>query len=202
MSLLVPEILTAVHTAKDNKQRKKILLDRQNNTPALRFILRLTYSPWINFKVPFPKDVKTDNRPAGLTLTNLNGEYKRLLVFTDLDSRNVEPKKLTKLLSSFLSGLYEKEVKLLEFVWARNLPINGLDADFVHETFPGILDVNHYQYPNDVEQKKAVDVIPQEEKKEPKKKGAGRPAGAKTKNHTKPPRKHAPDGKFLPRSAE
>ena len=79
-TLLFSEVLDRVHKAKTKDQKVKIL--RDNNTPALRSVLKASFDPKIRWVVPEGEVPFTKNdAPIGTEHTTLASESRKLFHF-------------------------------------------------------------------------------------------------------------------------
>lgn len=132
---LLTEVLTMVHNASTLDDKKQIL--KAAETPALLHVLRHAFCPQIEFDVEVP-EYFSSSVPPGLTYANLNGEARRLYIFTK-DYTKITPYRKRELLLQILESIDESEARLLIQVINKDIKVKGLDASLVESTFPGLL---------------------------------------------------------------
>ena len=140
--LYIPEILEFVGELKSRKDKIETL--RNNNSVALREILRLTYSDEVEWIITpaYAKEIEfhdMDINDYPLAPSTLYREFKRLNIFTTERGSNLRESKINILLSQMYSSLYEPEIKLIQAMVTRKLPYNGVTEKLVRETFPNLL---------------------------------------------------------------
>ncbi len=142
MNLFIPEIFEFVGTTKSKDDKLAIL--RNNSSPAMLTILRLTYSSDITFLMSFNEVKKIefeDMDIADYTLapSTLYREHKRLNIYTNERGLNLRKTKLHILMSQLLSSLYNDDREIVIHMHKRKLPFNGLTENLVREAFPDLL---------------------------------------------------------------
>ena len=135
-TLLFSEILDKVHKAKTKDQKVKIL--RDNNTDALRMVIKSSFDPQITWTIPSgsvpyqPNDV-----PAGTEHTTLATESRKLWHFIRGADNVTKQSQKENMFFQMLEGLHESEAKLL--VRAKDKKLHqhykGLSAAVVKEAF-------------------------------------------------------------------
>ncbi len=134
---LLPEVLTQIHNIKDPVIKSQIL--KANETPGLLHVLRHAFTPQITFNdmggVP---EYNPSFRPPGTNLSSLEGEARRLYVFTDQFAK-ITPLRKRELILQLLESVHASEAELLKQVIAKNVKVNGLTPELVENTFPGLL---------------------------------------------------------------
>ena len=135
-TLLFSEILDKVHKAKTKDQKVRIL--RENNTAALRSIIKSSFDPKIQWVVPEGDVPFTENdAPAGTEHTTLAMESKKLWHFIKgADSETPQWKK-EQMFVHMCEGLHKSEAELLVNAKDKKLHqvYKGLSTNVVREAF-------------------------------------------------------------------
>ena len=135
-TLLFSEILDKVHKAKTKDQKVRIL--RENNTAALRSIIKSSFAPKIQWVVPEGDVPFTENdAPAGTEHTTLAMESKKLWHFIKgADSETPQWKK-EQMFVQMCEGLHKSEAELLVNAKDKKLHqvYKGLSTNVVREAF-------------------------------------------------------------------
>ena len=135
-TLLFSEILDKVHKAKTKDQKVRIL--RENNTAALRSIIKSSFDPKIQWVVPEGDVPFTENyAPAGTEHTTLAMESKKLWHFIKgADSETPQWKK-EQMFVQMCEGLHKSEAELLVNAKDKKLHqvYKGLSTNVVREAF-------------------------------------------------------------------
>ena len=135
-NLMISEILTRVNNAKDKPKKVEIL--RQNNSPALRMILKGAFDPRIEWDLPEGIPPYMENEaPAGTEHTVLMQESKRLWHFIKGADPSLNKTRREQLFIQVLEGLHKDEAKVLLDTKAKRLNnvYKGLTAAVVKEAF-------------------------------------------------------------------
>ena len=111
-TLLFSEVLDKVHKAKTKDQKVKILKD--NNTPALRSVLKSSFDPSINWVLP-EGDVpyKRNDAPEGTEHSVLAYEARKLYHFLEGGNADITQGKRETMFIQMLEGLHESEADVL-----------------------------------------------------------------------------------------
>ena len=135
-TLLFSEILDKVHKAQTKDQKVRIL--RENNTAALRSIIKSSFDPKIQWVVPEGDVPFTENdAPAGTEHTTLAMESKKLWHFIKgADSETPQWKK-EQMFVQMCEGLHKSEAELLVNAKDKKLHqvYKGLSTNVVREAF-------------------------------------------------------------------
>ena len=135
-TMLFSEILDKVHKAKTKEQKVQIL--RENNTDALRMLLKAAYDPKIKWVFPAGEVPYTPNdAPAGTEHTVLAMEAKKLWHFIQ-GADNVTPRaQKENMYIQMLEGLHESEAELLVYAKDKKLhqKYKGLSHEVVKTAF-------------------------------------------------------------------
>ena len=136
ITLLFSEVLDKVHKAKTKEQKVKLL--RDNNTPALRSILKASFDPNIEWLLP-PGDVPytANDAPVGTEHTLLSQEAKRLYLFTKGGDNTLSSTKREIIFIQMLEGLSAEEAEFLVAVVNKkvNNKYKGFTANLVKDAF-------------------------------------------------------------------
>ena len=135
-TMLFSEILDKVHKAKTKDQKVKIL--RENNTDALRMLLKAAYDPKIKWVFPAGQVPYTPNdAPAGTEHTVLAMEAKKLWHFIQGADNQTKQHRKENMFFQMLEGLHESEAKLLVNAKDKKLHqiYKGLSSNVVREAF-------------------------------------------------------------------
>ena len=135
-TLLFSEVLDKVHKAKTKDQKVRIL--RENNTAALRSIIKSSFDPKIEWVMPPGNVPYTKNEaPAGTEHTRLATEAKKLFRFIR-GGDNITPQfKKEQMFVQMLEGLHKDEAELICFAKEKELHkhVKGLSAPVVRQAF-------------------------------------------------------------------
>ena len=135
-TMLFSEILDKVHKAKTKEQKVQIL--RENNTDALRMLLKAAYDPKIKWVFPAGEVPYTPNdAPAGTEHTVLAMEAKKLWHFIQGADNQTKQHRKESMFFQMLEGLHESEAKLLVNAKDKKLHqiYKGLSTNVVREAF-------------------------------------------------------------------
>ena len=133
---LFSEILDKVHKAK-TKDRKVAIL-RENNTDALRMVLKSAFDPKIEWVFPDGEVPYTPNdAPEGAEHTVLAQEAKRLWHFIKGADNSTKQHQKENMFFQMLEGLHKSEAELLVRCKEKKLHqhYKGLSANVVREAF-------------------------------------------------------------------
>ena len=135
-TLLFSEVLDRVHKAKTKDQKVKIL--RDNNTPALRSVLKASFDPniaWVlpEGDVPFSKN----DAPIGTEHTTLATESRNLFHFIKGGDGQTPQWKKEQMFVQMCEGLHQSEAELLVNAKDKKLHqiYKGLSTNVVREAF-------------------------------------------------------------------
>ena len=135
-NLMISEILTRVNNAKDKPKKVEIL--RQNNSEALRMVLKGEFEPSIEWDLQAGTPPYMENEaPAGTEHTVLMQESKRLWHFIKGADPSLNKTRREQLFIQVLEGLHKDEAKVLLDTKAKRLNnvYKGLTAAVVKEAF-------------------------------------------------------------------
>ena len=136
MTPLFSEILDEIAKAKTKDKKIKIL--KENNTEALRMVLKSSFDPNIEWALPEGEVpyIKND-APAGTEHTVLAQEAKKLYHYIKGGNSNLNQSRRELMFVQLLEGLHESEADLI--VAAKDKVLHqkykGLSANVVREAF-------------------------------------------------------------------
>ena len=138
-TLLFSEVLDKVHKAKTKDQKVKIL--RDNNTPALRTMLKSSYDPNISWVLPEGDVHYTKNEaPAGTEHTTLAMESSKLWHFIKGGDGQTPQCKKEQMFVQMLEGLHPEEAGIICLTKDKNLGTKyKVTKDHVAKAFPDIV---------------------------------------------------------------
>jgi hypothetical protein len=132
----VHEIFTRINNAKDKP--KKIAVLKQNDSPAMRTLLKAAFDPKIQWDLPegVPPYFKNE-APAGTEHTSLLSEAKKLYHFIVGGNNTITKIKKETMFVQMLEGLQEKDAEVLVAIKEKNLntTFKGLTSAVVKEAF-------------------------------------------------------------------
>ena len=135
-TLLFSEILDKVHKAKTKDQKVKIL--RDNNTDALRMVIKSSFDPQITWAIPDGNvPYKPNDVPAGTEHTTLATESRKLWHFIRGADNDTPQFKKEQMFLQMCEGLHKSEAKLLINAKDKKLHqvYKGLSTNVVKEAF-------------------------------------------------------------------
>ena len=133
---LFSEVRDKVHKAKTKDQKVKIL--RENNTDALRMVLKAGFDPKINWVFPEgPVPYQPNDAPAGTNHSVLAMEAKKLWHFIEGADNDTKQHRKEVMFFQMLEGLHESEAKLLVNAKDKKLHqiYKGCSANVIREAF-------------------------------------------------------------------
>ena len=143
---MIHEVLKEVASTKEKGDKIRIL--RQNNSPALRELLRYAFIPELKFVVTKPANLVIDHRtPEGNSWNTLHNEIKRFYVFVDQNiERMMTGGKITrpdlkqKIFTQVLENIHARETEVVMTLLDGSFEKTyGITKKIVEETFPGII---------------------------------------------------------------
>ena len=133
---LLSEVLDRVHKAKTKAQKIKVL--QENDTEALRMIIKSSFDPKIKWAMPEGAvPYKPNDAPDGTEHTLLAQESKRLWHFIEgADNKTPRMRKETMFVQ-MLEGLHKEEAELLVYAKDKKLhqKYKGLSHEVVKTAF-------------------------------------------------------------------
>jgi len=147
---LISEILVKVNNAKDKP--KKIAVLKQYDSPVLRMVLKSSFDPKIQWRLP-TGDVpfKKNDAPAGTEHTRLEQEARTLFHYIKGGNDKLKQIKCEAMFVQLLEGLHESEAEMLIAAKDKRLHqvYKGLSKQVVQESFnwdEDYLDMTHKDY--------------------------------------------------------
>ena len=137
MKLLISEVIKKASNAKTKAQKIKIL--RDNNTQALRSVLKWNFDPGIKSDLPEGEvPYNKNDAPIGTEHTVLEREYRNLWRFIK-GANDLTNMKREQLFFQLLEGLHESEAEVICLVKDGNLQDKfRITHAVVKEAFPEI----------------------------------------------------------------
>ena len=148
---LFSEVLEKVGKLKTKKQKIEFL--KQNNTDALRMVVKSSFDPNIIWVLPEgPVPFKPNDVPEGTEHTILASEARKLYNFVEGGNGALTKNKREMMFVQMLEGLHESEAALLVAAKDKKLHqmYKGLSKNVVVEAFnwdDNFMVVEHAQYP-------------------------------------------------------
>ena len=133
---LVHEIFTQINNAKDKP--KKIAVLKQNDSPAMRQLLKAAFDPKIEWDLPEGNPPYIANEaPAGTEHTSLISEARKLYHFVVGGNNKINKLKKETMFVQLLEGLQQKDAEVLLAIKNKKLnsAYKGLTAQMVKEAF-------------------------------------------------------------------
>jgi hypothetical protein len=125
---------------KQNRADRIAVLQKYGNTNIwFREFLNYAFNPKIMFDITEIPTYTPSTDPAGLSITSLSNEMRRLYVYIQGHPKRtvkLDPKREKRLLSILLSTLHKDEADLLVKLFHKKLEIRYLSARIVKEAFP------------------------------------------------------------------
>ena len=147
---LISEILVKVNNAKDKP--KKIAVLKQYDSPGLRMVLKSSFDPKIQWRLP-EGDVpfKKNDAPAGTEHKRLEQEARTLFHYIKGGNDKLKQIKCEAMFVQLLEGLHESEAEMLIAAKDKRLHqvYKGLSKQVVQESFnwdEDYLDMTHKDY--------------------------------------------------------
>ena len=133
------EVFDEFEKATTDEARKQVLVN--NNSHALRSILRANYHPNIKFVFDKIPNYRSEQVPVGMGYSSIDQEINRLYLF-EMNNPRV-PKELTgqravQLLQGMLESLEPREAKVLADTILKKLEVKGLTKALASEVFTDI----------------------------------------------------------------
>lgn len=150
--MLYSEIFSEFDKMKNREDRLMVLRKYGNDNVWFKEFLNYAFHPHIRFDITQIPEYKPSVDPAGLTISTLNNELRRLYIFIPGHPKRtakLDPKKESRILTTLLISLHKDEAALLVGLFKKNLGVKYLTASLVKEAFPAM--------PWSVEEKKGDD---------------------------------------------
>jgi len=135
-TLLFSEVLEKVHKAKTKSQKVDIL--RQNDTAALRMVIKSSFDPKIKWAIPTGTvPYQANDVPIGTEHTRLAAEAKKLWHFIEGADGETPQFKKEQMFVQMCEGLHQSEAELLINAKDKKLHqvYKGFSAAVVKEAF-------------------------------------------------------------------
>ena len=139
MKLLLSEVFEKASKLKTKKERIAFL--RQNQSPALRDIIRINYDDSIVCLLPEgAPPYKADDAPIGKEMVRLHKKYRSFkFFFNGPTGRGVNPIKRESMFIKLLESLHASEAKLLVLAKDKKMKYTGITKKLCQDTFPGLI---------------------------------------------------------------
>lgn len=136
MKLGIAEILSNANDISDPKKRREYVIN--NDSVALRTILKYCYDPKIKFLLP---KGKAPYKPSDFDNSQgmLYSEFRKLYLFVEGGNTNLTTVKREMLFINLLESLHPKDAELLEYVKDKVLPYKTITKNFVEKVYPGLI---------------------------------------------------------------
>ena len=139
MALLsIPLIFEEIAAAKSFAERKKILLEHENN--PLKELLKYAFHPDIKFLLPEgAPPFKTVGSPNEHNPTYLYNNIRKFYLFVEGGHEGLKPLRREQLFVQLLEELHPKEAQVVLQVKDKKLKYRGLTYKLVKDTFPDLI---------------------------------------------------------------
>ncbi len=138
-NMLFSEIFSEFNEKKNRESRLEVLRKYGNDNIWFKEFLNYAFNPLIKFDIHAIPDFTPSIDPAGLSITSLNNELRRLYIFIQGHPKRtakLDPKKESRILYALLTSLHKDEALLLVGLLKKNLGVKYLTANLVKEAFP------------------------------------------------------------------
>lgn len=137
MKHAISEILDKINKA-ETREEKLFLLQKENNNPGLKILLKMTYDPHLVWELP---EGSPPYRPCTFPEQDgmLYSEIKRLYLFHRGGNPNLSQLRREQLFVQILESITPSDAVLLLGVKDKKLPYKEIDKKLVNEAFPGLL---------------------------------------------------------------
>ena len=136
----VYEIFDEFERADSKKEKIQVLQNNMSN--ILAGVLQLTFNPNIDWHIKeLPESYSPKEIPAGMSYARLSTELRKLYLFQkgNPTADKLTEKKREQLLVEFLDNLEPREAEVIMGIFNKDLGVKGLNAKFVKENFPQLL---------------------------------------------------------------
>lgn len=141
-TMLFSEIFEEYEKANNPKTRIDILRKYGNDNVWFREFLNYAFNPKVRFDITEIPQYPPSADPAGLTISSLNNEVRRLYIFIPGHPKRtagkIDPKKESRILYALLTSLHKDEAALLVKLFRKRLDVKYLTARIVKEAFPNM----------------------------------------------------------------
>ena len=142
-SILMSEILEKIHKAKTKADKLKIL--KENDTTALRMVLKSSFDPKIVWVMPVVEvPFKRNEVPMGTEHTRLSSEARKLYHYVKGGDNDTPQLRKETMFIQMLEGLHESEADVIIAAKDKKLHqvYKGLSKDLVRTAFDWNEDFN------------------------------------------------------------
>ncbi len=140
-NMLFSEIFSEFDKAKTRETRIAVLQKYGTDNVWFREFLNYAFNPRIVFDITKVPDYPVSHDPAGLTISTLNNEMRRLYIFiVGHPKRTVklDQRKEQHILYTLLTSLHKDEAALLVGLFRKKLGVKFLTARTVKDAFPSM----------------------------------------------------------------
>jgi len=137
MKLGLAEILKKASEFEKKQDRIDYLY--QNDSHALRGILKYAYDPKVKFLLPEGAPPYKPNDLPDLQSV-LYSELRKMYLFIEGGNDNLKPVRREYLFVQFLENLDKDDAELVLAVKEKKLPYKGMTKKFIEEIYPGLLE--------------------------------------------------------------
>lgn len=134
------EVFTELENTTSRKDRIDIL--RNNDSFALRNILKGTYDPNVNFAIKKVPLYKPSDAPPGLGYTSIHQELGRVYLFQTEHPRlppNLSDSRREQILIQILEALEKREAEIFMNMILKKQIVQGLNVEIAKEAFPDLI---------------------------------------------------------------
>lgn len=147
MQLMIHEVLEKVAEAQTKQEKIEIL--RQNNSLALRDVLRGAFDDMIEFILPKgAPPFNVDDAPVGYTSSSLQRQTKKFRYFVKGGpGEQVQPSRRERMFIEILESIHPKEAELIirmkdkKLIETNKAHYKGLTKNLVKEAFPNLIKI-------------------------------------------------------------
>jgi hypothetical protein len=137
MKLGLSEILKRASDLEKKQERIQFLY--QNDSPALRALLKYAYDPNVKFLLPegappFKKNDLPDLQSV------LYSELRKMYLFIEGGNSNLKQVRREYLFVQLLENLDKDDAELILAVKDKKIPYKGITKKFIEEVYPGLLE--------------------------------------------------------------
>jgi len=140
-NMLFSEIFAEFDKKYNREGRLEVLRKYGNDNIWFREFLNYAYNPKIRFDITTIPEYKPSSDPAGLSISTLNNELRRLYIFIlghPKRTAKLPPLKESRILYALLTSLHKDEAALLVGLLNKKLGVRYLTAKLVKEAFPNM----------------------------------------------------------------
>lgn len=128
--------------AKETSRQKKIEILRNNDSYALRNVLKGSFDKDIQFVIERVPYYKPSDSPPGMGYSSMTQELGRAYLFEKNNPRvspNLSSERREQILIQILEALEAKEAEVYMNMLLKKQKVKGLTESLVKEAFPGLI---------------------------------------------------------------